>query len=136
MKSQKPVKPRKRRESRQDVLSWHQERVRFWWLLYFLVADSSDFHQNYMNAWISRDKSPRVLKVVLGRQYLDMPLPPDNVDDSVVFAWLNMFYRYLKLRKGVLEIIIPKELVRIDCVEVRTCLSFLISYGNTNLSLD
>jgi hypothetical protein len=107
-------------------LSWRQQFIRYIWLSYFFVTvDSSEFHQNYMNAWKSSLESPSKLKIFLGSQYLDMPLPLNNADDSVVFACIRLFYNCLKLRRGVLEIFVPKKLVRIECVEVREGLSIL-----------
>lgn len=42
----------------------------------------------------------------------------DDVLDSELLEQLRMFYRYLKIKRGLVEVIIPRSLVRITCVKV------------------
>jgi hypothetical protein len=90
------------------------------WSLYFAVANASDFEKNYLNAWRRRNGTETTLKIFLGNQNLDIPLPPHDSNDERVFQELNEMYRYLKAKRGWIDIVYPRELIRIDCVQVRT----------------
>lgn len=50
--------------------------------------------------------------------------------DSALLEPLRMFYRYLKVKRGLVELVIPKSAVRINCIKVGKHLSFVISRTN------
>jgi hypothetical protein len=91
---------------------------RGWWLIYFFLSNSKDFEQNYLNAWSQMDENPSKLKIFVDNDTLEIDIHCTDKRDAEVFKQLKMFYRYLKVRRGFTEIIIPKKLVRIDCVQV------------------
>ena len=94
--------------------------VRSTWVLYYLFTYGPDFPKIYGKAWCSKDAAPRMVKIFLGRQHIDIPIPPitHDLDDAKVFERARMFYRSLKANEGISEVITPKQLIRIDWVEV------------------
>ena len=172
--------------------------TRFWWLIYLLISDSSEFKQNFLNAWTQRNKAiqPSNLShegfsgqlgtsikkkrldadaweitedhsdavvdstsqnsrditqnrgdadvdmlsqnnltensysqklptsenlsivIYIGNQSLNVPVLFRTLTDSALLAQLRMFYRYMKLQRGLVELILPRNLVRIDSVKV------------------
>ena len=158
--------------------------IRFWWFIYLLISDISDFEQNLLNAWSQRpdgtlpthdseeDSSTRadrrtersivrseprnissngevveelnpyrstqgqsdldeqlvvnesistsrgLVHIFVGHEHLSAPILLDDIVDSVFLEQLRMFYRFLKVKQGLVELIIPKILVRINCVKV------------------
>ncbi len=68
-------------------------------------------------------KAPGLLFVCAESEHLDIPVLSDNLVDSELFQQLRMFYRYLKIKRGLVELIIPRKLVQIDYVKVSFALS-------------
>lgn len=52
-------------------------------------------------------------------EQVKVPLLLGGVDDSHLFKELRMFYRYMQVRRGLVELVIPRKLTRMDCVMVR-----------------
>ena len=106
-----------------------------WWSFYFLISDSSDFENNYLNAWVQKYELPdsnsasyntrSQLQIFFEKEYYNLSVHSDVETDSEIFEQLRMFYRYYKVRRGFIEIIIPKELFRINCVKVIRDTSFI-----------
>ena len=51
---------------------------------------------------------------------LDAPVLYDTITEIALLQQLKMFYRYLKIRRGLPEVIIPRTISRLDCIEART----------------
>jgi hypothetical protein len=62
--------------------------------------------------------SRRELSIFVENLHVDIAVLYDGMDDSVLLEQLRMFYRYLKIRRGLVELIIPTKLVKINCVKV------------------
>ena len=51
-------------------------------------------------------------------EHLNVPILSNDMSDSALLEQLNMFYEYLRVKRGLVEVIVPRYLLRIDCVEV------------------
>ena len=51
-------------------------------------------------------------------EHLKVPILSTDMSDSALLEQLNMFYEYLRVKRGLVEVIVPRCLLRIDCVEV------------------
>lgn len=58
------------------------------------------------------------LPVIVENEFLQVPLRVDDIVSPPQLKQLRMFYRYLKVKRGLAEVIIPRRLVQIDCVKV------------------
>jgi hypothetical protein len=72
--------------------------------------------QIIVNEAISKPRG--LVLIFVENEHLDIPILSDNMVDSALLAQLRMFYRYLKIKRGLVELIIPRSLVRIDCIKV------------------
>jgi hypothetical protein len=72
--------------------------------------------QTVVNGAISKPRG--LVLIFVENEHLDIPILSDNMIDSALLEQLRMFYRYLKVKRGLVELIIPRRLVRIDCVKV------------------
>ena len=77
-------------------------------------SDSDE--QIELNEAISRPQDS--VLIIVENEHLDIPIMSDNMIDSALLEQLRMFYRYLKVKRGLVELIIPRSLVRIDCAKV------------------
>ena len=59
----------------------------------------------------------RFLFVCVENEQLDVPILYNNMMDSALLEQFRMFYRYLKVKRGLVELIIPRTLVGIDCIK-------------------
>ena len=67
----------------------------------------------------TESSKPRDLLIVyVENEHLKIPILSDDLTDSSLLEQFRMFYRYLKLKRGLVELIIPRTLVRIDCITV------------------
>ncbi|ERF70561.1 hypothetical protein EPUS_09488 [Endocarpon pusillum Z07020] len=94
---------------RRSFLTW------FWWYIYLLIADGADFKQNYLEAWRQRDE--RLLHIYIQDNHLHIPIPPTH-NDKIVLERIRLFYGMVQVERGLLELLFPKQLERIDCVEM------------------
>jgi hypothetical protein len=72
--------------------------------------------QNGVNGTTSKPR--RMLSIFLEKQHLEIPVLYNGMTDSALLEQLRMFYRYSKVRRGLVELIIPRRLVKINCVKV------------------
>ena len=116
--------------------------------MYLLISDMSDFDDNFREAWSQRrttEPSPndnleqeprhfdgadgqivnrsavssrRKLSIFVESRHLDIAVLYDGMNDTALLEQLQMFYRYLKIKRGLVELIIPTKLVKINCVKV------------------
>ncbi|KPI35264.1 uncharacterized protein AB675_3801 [Cyphellophora attinorum] len=114
--------------------------VRFWWTIYFVVADMADFEHNLLNAWRRHDtpstpigsrigsdmrthvQSPKVresMSLFLGNDHLSAPIFADGyMTFRTAIDELRMFFNYMRMRRGLAEVAVPYRLIRLDIVEM------------------
>jgi len=56
--------------------------------------------------------------IFVENEQLEVPLLLEGMNDSQLFKQLRMFYRYMKVKRGLVELVVPRKLVRVDCVTV------------------
>jgi hypothetical protein len=129
-----------------------------WWTIYLLVSDIDEFEQNFINAWrvrtihlywretpeaVESDEQyvdvkyyPGLLTIFIGDEYLKIPMYR-TADDKEVLEQLKMWYKYFKIKRGLLELIIPRSLSRIDCVKVkwpfRGSIATIVHFANAEI---
>ena len=84
------------------------------------IATGHDFEHNIVEAWGERSDGSRLLVHVFTEdEHMQVPIiMPEAPTDDAVLSQLKMFYRVLKLNRGLAELLIPRELARIDTVTV------------------
>ena len=92
-----------------------------WWLIYLFLAPWSRFKSDYVAAW-SRRGGKRIC-MVFGEEIVEIPLTAMENDEAVMKN-LRMFYRMMVTGLGFSGLLLPKELERINCVEVDLPLLF------------
>jgi hypothetical protein len=99
--------------------------------LYVLyLADDDVFRANYIEAWREQEqsKNPNCGSLILfiRENTISVPIPIETEPgqpvllDTVLLPQLIMIFRLLRMKRGLSELIIPRILRRIDCVQVRT----------------
>ena len=93
-----------------------------WWFGYLILSEYHEFEKNYMAAWREqawREHMPeeKSIAIFLGDERLVIPRPEGNKDKTLLVN-LRMFYRLLKIKRGLPELILPKMLARMDWVKV------------------
>jgi len=72
-----------------------------------------------MRAWREHAVEEKSTAIFLGDERLIIPTLKDDSKDRILVMHLRMFYRLLKIRRGLSELILPKLWMRIDWVKVR-----------------
>jgi hypothetical protein len=91
----------------------------------------SDIKRQIMvNGSISETRDP--VLIFVENEHLEIPIISDGMDDSQLFQQLGMFYRYLKVKRGLVELLVPRSLDRIDTVKVSSCISIPFESFGTN----
>ena len=80
-----------------------------------MLVSMPEFRQNYVGAW--RQKQEGCISIVVKDETLSIPIPPD-ANDEVVLRRLRMFYRMIQMESGIVGLVLPRCLERIDCIEV------------------
>jgi hypothetical protein len=106
------------RENFSRLLLRGSKRARLWWFTYLILAEYSEFEENYMRAWSEHAAEEKSTAIFLGDEQLIIPTLEDDDKDRTLLMHLKMFYRLLKIRCGLPELILPKLLMRIDWVKV------------------
>jgi hypothetical protein len=79
-----------------------------------------------MRAWAENTTDPeKTTLIFVGDEELSIPWLEGDELDRLRLEHLRMFYLLLKLRRGLLEVIIPRTLVRIEWVKVSSSLTYL-----------
>ncbi|KAL1966293.1 hypothetical protein VTN77DRAFT_4646 [Rasamsonia byssochlamydoides] len=93
---------------------------RLFWALYFSFSlRRSRFRQNYVEAW--RQHFPKYSLVIFVDQGSRLEIPcedPAQADDAWLLRYLSTFYAVIKVESTILGAILPKELTRIDVVDL------------------
>lgn len=91
---------------------------------YQLLADEGDFKMDYVAAWRHKFEQSNTsgLKVkdvhlYVENCYLKASIPT-GPDDAATFRALQMWYCLIQFRMGMVEILLPKRLIRIYRVQV------------------
>ena len=86
-----------------------------------LAQDTSKEHtENSENSSndVAFAKPPGLVLIMLESEHLHIPILSHDVHDSTLLAQLRMFYRFVKVKRGRVEVIIPRSLTRIQRVKV------------------
>jgi hypothetical protein len=120
--------------------------AKLWWAVYLIFAESADFEQNYVAAWRNRsihdgrtsavrgngdaqDERAQTaadmlgygsVSLFLGNDYLSAPILYEGVDSETTISRLRTFFNYLRVRRGLAELVVPYRLIRLDTVEFVT----------------
>lgn len=81
-----------------------------------MLAPMLDFRQDYMGAW--RQKEESCILISDKDELLDIPIAPD-ANDELVLRRIRMFYRMIQMKTGIVGVVFPRYLERIDCIQVR-----------------
>ncbi|MCJ1379997.1 hypothetical protein MMC17_003100 [Xylographa soralifera] len=88
---------------------------RVWWGCYLWISEISEFKQNYIEAWKQHQRTS--INIYINYEHLVIPIPEENTDEAVL-RQLRMFYRMVQVERGIPGLLIPKQLDRIDVVEM------------------
>ena len=91
----------------------------------------AEFRQNYMAAWRQR-KEPSI-NIFVDDENMLVPIPSDGTDKALLTR-IRSFYQMMLVGQGFPALVFPKQLQRIDFVEVsRTSLALpkqaLLTHG-------
>ena len=95
-----------------------------------LIAPMAEFRQNYMAAWQQRMELS--IHVFVDNEHMSVPIPADGTDEALL-ARIRSFYQMMLVGQGFPALVFPKQLQRIDFVEVGSlplALSNLIMLNN------
>ena len=76
----------------------------------------AEFRQNYVAAWRQR-KEPSI-NISVDDEKMSIPIPADGTDKALL-ARIRLFYQMMLVGQGFPALVFPKQLQRIDFVEVR-----------------
>ena len=74
-----------------------------------------EFRQNYMAAW--RQRKELSIHIFVDDERLSVPIPVDGTDEALL-ARIRSFYKMMLVGQGFPALVFPKQLQRIDFVEV------------------
>ena len=80
-----------------------------------MISEISEFKQNYIEAW--KQHHGVSINIYINYEHLVIPVPDKGTDETVL-RQLRMFYRMVQIGKGIPGLLLPKQLDRIDVVEV------------------
>ena len=86
-----------------------------------LITPMAEFKQNYMAAWRQR-KELSTIHIFVDDEQISVPIP-DKDDD--LLARIRSFYQMMLVGQGFPALVFPKQLQRIDIVEV-SCISLAL----------
>jgi hypothetical protein len=96
------------------------------WFIYMILSDYREFEENYMRAWSEQPSEEKTIAIFLGDDQLITPMLKGSHNDRILLMQMGMFYRLLKIRRGLSELILPKFLVRMDWVNVSSTVNSLL----------
>ena len=97
-----------------------------WWFVYMLITPMAEFRQNYMAAWRQRKELSKELSIhiFVDDEKMSCPIPADGTDEALL-ARIRSFYQMMLVGQGFPPLVFPKQLQRIDFVEV-SCISLAL----------
>ena len=87
-----------------------------------LITPMAEFRQNYMTAW--RQRKELSIHIFVDDEKLSVPIPVDGTDKAML-ARIRSFYHMILVGQGFPALVFPKQLQRIDFVEV-SCISLAL----------
>ena len=75
----------------------------------------AEFRHNYMAAW--RQRNEPSIYIFVDDEQMSVPIPVDGTDKALL-AGIRSFYRMMLVGQGFPALVFPKQLQRIDFVEV------------------
>ena len=102
---------------------------KIWWFIYLLICPMSEFEQNYMAAW--RQRKELSIQIFVDDENLSIPIPAAGTDEAML-ARIRTFYQMMLVGQGVPALVFPKQLQRIDFVEVNNVSLALYNLGLLN----
>lgn len=75
----------------------------------------AEFRQNYLAAWHQREKL--AIQIFVDDENMSIPIPVDGTDEAML-ARIRTFYQMMLVGQGFPALVFPKQLQRIDFVEV------------------
>lgn len=79
----------------------------------------AEFRQNYTAAW--RQRKGLSIHIFVDDENISVPIPTDGTDEAML-ARIRSFYQMMLVGQGFPALVFPKQLQRIDFVEV-SCVS-------------
>ena len=80
-----------------------------------LITPMAEFRQNYMAAW--RQRKELSVRIFVDDENMSVPIPVDGTDETLL-ARIRSFYQMMLIGQGFPALVFPKQLQRIDYVEV------------------
>ena len=75
----------------------------------------AEFRQNYLAAW--RQGEELAIQIFVDDENMSIPVPVDGTDEAML-ARIRTFYQMMLVGQGFPALVFPKQLQRIDFVEV------------------
>ncbi|KAF2430613.1 hypothetical protein EJ08DRAFT_649430 [Tothia fuscella] len=88
------------------------------------TAQSADEEESNAGVRVNTEIGCRSLRprtpvlIYVHEEPLEIPILFQDISNTELLKQLKMFYRYLKIKRGLAELVIPRKLMKIDCVEV------------------
>lgn len=80
-----------------------------------LITPMAEFRQNYMAAW--RQRKELSIHIFVDDEKMSVPIPVDGTDKALL-ARIRSFYQMMLVGQGFPALVFPKQIQRIDFVEV------------------
>ena len=81
----------------------------------------AEFRQNYLAAWRQRERL--AIQIFVDDENMSIPIPVNGTDEAML-ARIRTFYQMMLVGQGFPALVFPKQLQRIDFVEVSSvCLA-------------
>ena len=84
----------------------------------------AEFRQNYIAAWCQREGL--LIHIFIDDENISVPIPANGTDEAML-ARIRSFYQMMLVGQGFPALVFPKQLQRIDLVEV-SCVSLASPY--------
>lgn len=88
---------------------------KIWWFVYLLITPMTEFRQNYMAAW--RQREGLSIHIFVDDENMSIPIPADGTDEAML-ARIRLFYQMMLVGQGFPALVFPKQLQRVDIVEM------------------
>lgn len=75
----------------------------------------AEFRQNYLAAW--RQHEGLSIHIFVDDENMSIPIPADGTDEAML-ARIRSFYQMMLVGQGFPALVFPKQLQRVDIVEV------------------
>ena len=102
------------------------------WLLYLCAVPLDDFETDFRQAWIEQLDSSRngddevlMVNIFVGKESIPVPVLFNRNDekknrDAETFRQLRMWYFWMQYKRGLAELVLPRQLMYIERIKVST----------------